>query len=230
MLLLQKFHGYHLLIPNQYHRAKCLRSFDTLEKCFYLEGHALYYQRAFRNFTIYGRPEYYELRLRGCLIRADQLASMDHWLYIEADGDSERSISRLLLAYLPKHSPVYALIKGQCNDFFSLMPLQCLYQFLVGQSFEKFAEQITCLTRVSNLSHLSSAPIVNSQQVSSNFGGFYLTSESQDYLLKQNVYFYEELGDFDWWLLAKLPDMCEGKVSQMQAFITKQNSLESLLS
>lgn len=230
MLVLKKYHGYHLLIPNQYHQSNCLRSFDTLETLFYLESHPMYYQRAFRNFTIYGQDEYYELRLRGCLLKEKELMAMDHWLYIEADGDESYTISRLLLSYLPQHSKLRGLIRGRSNDFFSLMPLQCIFPFLVGIRFSEFKEALEWLTRVSSLTYLMSAPIVNSQQLSANFAGFQLNEYCQRFLINQNVYFYEELEQFDWWLLAKLPYMCEHKVAEMQALFYQKVGSEMALS
>lgn len=230
MLLLQKFHGYQLLIPNQYHQSTCLRSFATLEKCFYLEAHPLYYQKAFRNFTIYSKPEYYELRMRGCLVLKADLAVIDHWLYIEADNDNSQTISQLLVDYIPKRSPVRRLVEGRSNDFFSLMPLQCIHQFLVGISFREFKEQINRLTRVTSLTYLSSAPIVNSHQLSGYYAGFRLNADCQQFLLNQQVYFYEELELFDWWLLAKLPYMCEKKVAEMQGLFYEKTGFELVLS
>lgn len=226
MILLQTFHGYHLLIPNQYHRSECLRSFDTLEKLFYLEGHPLYYRKSFRDFSIYRQGQYYELRLRGCLVREGKLNTLDQWLYIDTEGDHSHSISQLLLDYLPNRSKIRHLVMGRDNQYFYLMPLQCIFQFLIGISFEAFKQEVQWLVKVASLTYLDSTPLIKSQQLTVYYAGFRFNQYCQRFLINQTVYFYEELQLFDWWLIAKLPYMCEEDVRRLQALFYKETSLE----
>ena len=229
MLLLKKFHGYLLLIPHQYHNSKILSSIDTLEKCFYLNKHELFYTKLFKKFEVYSKPAYYELRLRGCLINCQSLSAMDNWLFLESKADDDQTISQLILDYLPKKSPIRPIVKGQCNDFFSLMPLQCIHQFLVGITIYEFIEQLEWVTTVATLTNLKSAPIIHSQQLSTCYGGCRMNLNCQEFLIKQAIYYYEELEPIHWFLLGRLHLMCEEKTSEMADFYHRKDCLKQML-
>ena len=229
MLLLKKFHGYLLLIPHQYHNSRSLSSIDTLEKCFCLHEHELFYTKLFKKFEIYSKPAYYELRLRGCLISSQALSAMDDWLFLESADDDDQTINQLILEYLPKKSPVRALIKGQYNDFFSLMPLQCIHQFLVGITFNEFKKQLEWLATVSTLTYLKTAPIIHSQQLSTCYKGCRMNTYCQQYLIEQTIYYYEELQEVHWYLVGKLHFMSEEKTLEMAQYYKRKGRLEQRL-
>lgn len=229
MLLLKKFHGYLLLIPHQYHNSRSLTSIDTLEKCFYQEKDELFYTELFKEFKIYSKPAYYELRLRGCLISSQALSAMDDWLFLESADDDDQTINQLILEYLPKKSPVRQLIKDQCNDYFSLMPLQCIHQFLVGITFNEFKKQLEWLATVATLTYLKTAPIIHSQQLSTYYEGCRMNIYCQQYLIEQTIYYYEELQEFHWYLVGKLHFMREEKTLEMAQYYQEKVRLKQRL-
>lgn len=224
MLLLKRYHSYQLILPNQYHKSNDIKSIETLDRFFYLTEDPLYYRNSLRNYVIYNEPQYYELRMRGCLVHKQALKEIDGWSYIDVLEDTDQTISHYLLQYLSNRSVLKAVIIGRSNQFFSLMPLQCIYQFLVGLTFEEFKVAMSHLTTIVTILDLKTCPLIHSQQISTNCAGYVLNECCQKLLIKHNLYFFEDLQAFDWFLLANMPSMNECKVAKMQEFYTQKSS------
>lgn len=218
LLLIQSWSPYHLIIPPQYHNADTLRSFTCLEKVFYLRETAYYYQKSLLDFTLFREADiFYELLLRGCLIRQDRPVIIARWQYLcVAEKTSDMAVSRLLLKCLPKKSPIIPLIYRKTNDFFHLMPVDCLYSFTKGISMEEFRESLTELVRVQSLRYLKTEPIMRSTQIRAFYQRFALKENCRQFLMSEGYFYYEDLIDFNWQLLAKVPSVSQVKIQRMK--------------
>lgn len=217
-MLVQSCHAYNLIIPPQYHNSETLSSFINLKKVFYQSESQYYYAQSFNNYAIYEDGYlFYELMLRGCLIRKKASVRIDHWNYVYADNFFEdMSISRLLMKYVPPKSPVKPLIYRKTNQFFHLMPLQCLYQFLKGLTYSEFHHCMNSTIEVANIMTLKSEPIVRATQLKSYYGGFILSDQCKDFFIREGYFYYEDLVDFDWNLLLAIPSVGQCKVNKLK--------------
>lgn len=218
LLLIQSWSPYHLIIPPQYHNAETLRSFACLDKVFYQRETIYYYQKSLLDFTLFREAYiFYELLLRGCLVRLDRPVIIERWQYLcIPEKTSDFAVSRLLLKYIPKKSPIIPLIFRKTNDFFHLMPLDCLYQFTKGVSVEEFKENMEGLVEIQSLRHLKTEPIMRSTQIRAFYQRLALKENCRQLLMREGYFYYEDLIEFNWQLLAKVPSVSQVKIQRMK--------------
>ena len=217
MLLIQSWGPYYLSIPPQYHNAATLRSFVSLDKVFYQRETQYYFQKALATSLHFHEINFfYELILRGCLIRSKHLVKVARWKYLYVpESTNDCSVSHLILKFLPKKSPIIPLIYRQTNDYFHLMPLDCLHCFTEGLSVEAFQRKLDGLIEVVTLKSLKSEPIMQSTQLRSFHRNFELRESCRRFFINEGYFYYEDLADFNWQLLLKLPCNNEQQIQRI---------------
>lgn len=200
-------YNYHLIIPPQYYDSITLRSFQLLNQCFYLKDDPLYYQNALRYNGVYAKEPFFELLMRGCLVRTKSLSQVVHWQYIDTEHDERYTISQSIEEYLPSHSPFRAFFKNRTNHFFHLVPLQCLIK-CVHFNYRDFLERdLKDSVSIVGLTKLTSLPILNSTQLTRYYQGTTLSNDLIQTLVKHGVYYFEELHSLDKTFLDLYPNL-----------------------